>query len=679
MKALRIFLQLLFFGSVIAETSFIYNGFHNVNLSLSEESHITPDGILSLTSYSPRVIGNAFYPAPLKFKQNTSVITTPTISFSTTFVVSISPMYTEIGGHGLAFILSSTKDLQGCLSNEYLGLPNDTSIAKFSTHLLAVEFDVVQNIELSDINDNHVGIDINSLISNISEPAAYFSGGSSNQNLSIDLKSGAPFQAWIEYSGEEKLMNVTISPLGIRRPDRPLISFPLDLSSLIDEYMYVGFSASTGMLSAAHNVLGWSFRIDGRAEDLKSSKIPSLVKAKNLVHSKAFVVGIALASVTLFLLMISGALQVARRLKHEDDLLEEWEVEYGAHKFRYSELLKATGKFEERNLIGRGGFGCVYRGVIRSTGLEVAIKKVAHDSRQGMKEFVAEITSMGRLRHRNLVGLHGWCRRNDELLLVYDFIPNGSLDKLLYNQPKKILTWEQRYKILIGVAEALLYLHEECDQRVIHRDVKSSNVLIDADLNARLGDFGLSKIYDHGINPQTTHIVGTLGYLAPEFTRTAKATTSLDVYSYGALMLEVACGRRPIEPQKNALELVLVDWVRELHSQKAILRAIDPLLDFYNPVEAELVLSLGLLCSHPLPHCRPSMRRVVQFLLGDATLPHLPSDVHLELPGLVRESLDAHTSFSELSSSRMTSLKSISTSSSSLDKNSVNQVSGITS
>ncbi|XP_042496072.1 L-type lectin-domain containing receptor kinase S.4-like [Macadamia integrifolia] len=508
-------------------------------------------------------------------------------------------MYPEIGGHGIAFILSSTKDLHGCLSKHYLGLPNDTSIAKFSTHMLAVEFDIVQNFELSDINDNHIGIDINSLISNVSEPAAYFIGGSSNQNLSIDLKSGAPFQAWIEYIGKEKLMNVTISPLRIRRPDRPLISFPLDLSSVIDEYMYVGFSASIGLLSAAHGVLGWSFRIDERAEDLKSSKLPSLVKDKNLVHRKGFVVGIALASVTLVLLMISG-----------------WEVEYGAHRFKYLDLLTATNKFEERNITGRGGFGCVYRGVIRSTGLEVAVKKVAHDLRQGMKEFVAEITSMGTLRHRNL-----------------------------------------RYKILIGVAEALLYLHEECDQRVIHRDVKSSNVLIDADLNAKLGDFGLSKIYDHGINPQMTHTVRTLGYLAPEFTRTAKATTGSDAYSYGALMLEMACGRRPIEPQKNTLELVLVDWVRELHSQKEILRAIDHLLEFYNPVEAELVLSIGLLCSHPLPHCRPSMRRVVQFLLGDATLPILPPDVHLELPGLVRDSLDAKPSFSDLSSSRMTSLK----------------------
>ncbi|XP_030941610.1 L-type lectin-domain containing receptor kinase IV.2-like [Quercus lobata] len=236
----------------------------------------------------------------------------------------------------------------------------------------------------------------------------------------------------------------------------------------------------------------------------------------------------------------TGAFHVLHKIRNVNEILEEWEIKYGAHRFRYSELFFATRGFAERNLIGSGGFGKVYRGMIPSTGLEVAIKRVAQDSSQGMKEFVAEITSMGRLRHRNLVQLYGWCQRQDELLLVYDYVPCGSLDKLLFEndrQKKKILTWEKRYKILNGVAQALLYLHEECDQKVVHRDVKPSNVLIDANLYARLGDFGLARIYEHGNNSQTTHIVGTLGYMAPELTRTGKATTSTDVYGYGILML----------------------------------------------------------------------------------------------------------------------------------------------
>ncbi|XWS54465.1 hypothetical protein CRYUN_Cryun10bG0091600 [Craigia yunnanensis] len=276
---------------------------------------------------------------------------------------------------------------------------------------------------------------------------------------------------------------------------------------------------------------------------------------------------------------------------------------------------------------------------------------------------------MGQLRHRNLVHLHGWCRKQDELLLVYDYFPNGSLDKFLFEDAPlkgKKLTWDQRYKILTGVAQALLYLHEECNQRVVHRDVKPSNVLIDEDLNAKLGDFGLARTYEHDNNPQTTHIVGTLGYLAPELTRTGKATTSTDVYGYGTLMLEVASRRRPFEPQNNAKELLLVDWVRELHSQGEITRAIDPTLDNYCSGEAELVLPLGLLCCHPHPNYRPTMRRVVQFLLGDATLAPLPHDIHVEVPMAITEDSDSLADDSDPSCRRMTSSQS--NSSTSFDK-----------
>ncbi|KAK9266426.1 hypothetical protein L1049_005499 [Liquidambar formosana] len=404
------------------------------------------------------------------------------------------------------------------------------------------------------------------------------------------------------------LLNVTISPPGISRPYRPLISFPVDLSLVLNEYMYIGFSASTGLLAACYNMLGWSFRIWGKSTRFK------------VVYRKGFAVSITLASVTLALLVISGAAHVLRTIRNGDEILKDWEVEYGARRFKYSELFSVTGGFGERNLIGSGGFGRVFKGVVPSTGLEVAIKRISHGSCQGMREFVAEITSIGRLRHRNLVHLHGWCRTQGELLLVYDYIPNGSLDKLLFDndhKKKKILTWEQRHSILINIAQALLYLHEECDQRVIHRDVKPSNVLIDADLNAKLGDFGLARIYEHGINPQTTHIVGTLGHLAAKVTRSGKSTTNIDVFSFEVLMLKVACGRRPIEPHKNAQELQLVDWVRELHLQQEITRAIDPTLNEYDPDQAKLVLSLGLICFHPHPGYRPSLRRSFLLIKSD--------------------------------------------------------------
>jgi serine/threonine protein kinase len=242
-----------------------------------------------------------------------------------------------------------------------------------------------------------------------------------------------------------------------------------------------------------------------------------------------------------------------------------------------------------------------------------------------MKEFVAEIASMGRLRHRNLVQLLGYCRRKGELLLVYDYMPNGSLDKFLFCNEKPNLDWPRRYQILRGVGSALLYLHEEWQQVVLHRDVKASNVLLDGDLNGRLGDFGLAKFHDHGSTPQTTNVVGTVGYLAPEITRTGKATTSSDVFAFGTFMLEVVCGRRPVESERPPEEVVLVDWVLECWKRGAILGTVDPRLNVnYEVKEVELVLKLGLLCTHRTPAARPSMRQVVQFLEGDATLPDIP-------------------------------------------------------
>ncbi|KAG9138242.1 hypothetical protein Leryth_001455 [Lithospermum erythrorhizon] len=638
MKAFYMFLlQLLFAGALSLNFSFTHNGFLKANLSLYGDSYVTPDGILTITNDSTKIQGHAFYPLPIQMKESSdAIINSSALAFSTTFVFSIKPKYPGLGGHGFSFVLFNTKEPKGSLGNQFLGLPFNSSITKPSTCFLAVEFDTVQNYEFGDLNDNHVGIDICSLTSSGSQAAAYYLDDATNNNISIILKNGDTIQAWIEYyynSQEKMQLNVTISPLGVQKPKKPLISLPVDLSTIIGEFMYVGFSASTGVLAEAHDILGWSFRTGGTAQDLALSQLPSFDQRPKqaMRHMKGFVIGITTTTLVLAVFAVYGAINILRRVNPMNETLEDWEMEYGTRRFRYSELHSATKGFVEESVIGTGGFGKVYKGVISSSGLEVAIKKVAHDSRQGMREFVAEITSMGHLRHRNLVQLHGWCRRQDELLLVYDYVPNGSLDNLLYNTQLIVLTWDQRHNILVGIAQGLLYLHEECNQLILHRDVKPSNVLIDEDLNPKLGDFGLARIYEHGIYPQTTHIVGTLGYLAPELTKTGRATAATDVYGYGALMLEVVCGRRPIEPQCVAEEVVLVDWVRELHFQGEINRAVHPSMVGKNNVyEIELMLNLGLLCTHAQPEYRPSMRRVVEVLVGDSELPTFPPDLNIE-------------------------------------------------
>jgi serine/threonine protein kinase len=584
-------------------------------------ANINPAGVLELTNTTQRMLGHALYPFPLQFKNSSN---NSTFSFSTTFVVSIVPLYPLLGGHGIAFLLTPFKGLQGALSSPYLGLFNDSSNGKDYNHIFAVELDTVRDFEFDDIDDNHVGVDINSLISNTAATAGYRTGNGTVQEF--DLKAQKSIQCWIDFDGAENRLNVSVVPGGMPKPDRPLISFHVMLSDVLLDNMYVGFSASTGLLSSAHRVLGWSFRMNGPAQDLELSKLPQITSADSMVKTRRFTVGVSIAAVSITFVAILAAVHLIRRIRQRE-VIEEWELEYGPHRFPYNELKVATKGFRDEELLGFGGFGSVYKGVIPSTRLEVAVKRISHESKQGVREFIAEIASIGQLRHRNLVRLQGWCRHKAELLLVYDYMPNGSLDKHLFESTENILSWAQRYTILKGVASALLYLHEEWEQRVVHRDVKASNVLLDADLNGRLGDFGLARLYEHGSNPHTTRVVGTLGYLAPELTRTGKATASTDVFGFGALLLEVACGRKPIEPKRSPEELVLVDWVWELHFKGKLLHAVDPrLLNDYSVEEVELVLRLGLLCSHPHPEARPSTRQVVQMLAGDKPLPVLPSE-----------------------------------------------------
>ncbi|XP_030965344.1 L-type lectin-domain containing receptor kinase IV.1-like [Quercus lobata] len=608
------------------DVNFIYNGFHQANLHLDGIAKIHPNGLLQLTNTSNQQVGYAFHPLPLKFNTTSTSSLTPSLSFSTNFVFAIVPQIPNLGGHGLTFTISPSWDFTHAVTSQFLGLFNSKDDGLPANHILAIELDTLLNPELLDINKNHVGIDVNGVISVESAPASYIPN-KEGKNISLDLLSGNPMHLWIDYDEAEKLLNVTLAPTSSSRPDQPLLSRPIDLSRVLLDSMYIGFTAATGGATSDHYILGWSFNKSGQAQSLDVSKLPSLPRLRKRKVKVGQVIMILLVAVLLVivLIMIIGAAYISRRKKYEE-LREEWEREYGPHRFIYKNLYKATKGFSDKGLLGSGGFGKVYRGILPSSNVQIAVKRVSHDSKQGLKEFVAEIISMGRLRHRNLVQLLGYCRRRGELLLVYDYMPNGSLDKFLYDNEKPNLNWIQRFRILRGVASGLLYLHEEWEQVVLHRDVKASNVLLDAELNGRLGDFGLARLYDHGTNPQTTHVVGTVGYLAPELTRTGRATTCTDVFAFGAFMLEVACGRRPID-RRLPEEVILVDWVFGCWKKGAILDASDPRLEGnYVMEEMELVLKLGLLCSHSMPAARPSMRQVMQFLDGNADLPELPYD-----------------------------------------------------
>ncbi|CAN6447214.1 unnamed protein product [Victoria cruziana] len=626
----RLLLLLLVPQPNIAATStansFIYNnGFNKAGLLLFDESVVSPTGALQLTG-GVRALwekGHAFYGQRLSFKQPLSSAANKTVSFSTRFVFAIVTETDEFyGGNGLAFAIAPST-LSNTSGGDYLGLVRNVTNGNFSNHLFAVEFDTFQGTWLKDINDNHVGVDINGVISNNSASAAYITDDGNSER--IDLKSGQLIQAWIDYNGSEKWISVTIAPIAhSSKPTKPLISYSIDLYPVLFDSMYVGFSSGTSRMTSAHYILAWSFAINGEAQELDLSCLPKIPKNKSSWKSSKILPYSTTFSL-LFLMMIgSGAYLVYKRRKLTSETIEEWELDY-PHRLPYKDIFRATGGFSEKELLGRGGFGSVYRGLLPSNGMEVAVKKVAHDGKQGMKEFVSEVSSLGRLRHRNLVQLQGWCRRKDELLLVYEFMPNGSLDIFLFSKKERHLSWDDRFKILKGIASGLLYLHEGWEQVVIHRDVKASNVLLDAELNGKLGDFGLARLYEHGANPQTTHIVGTLGYMAPELSITGKATTSSDVFGFGAFLLEMACGRRPVEAMRPSDEVVLVSWVHTCWRRGELLSVVDERLGKkYVADEVELVLKLGVVCSQAVPEARPSMRQVVQFLNGDVPLQEVP-------------------------------------------------------
>ncbi|KAL4340147.1 hypothetical protein GQ457_08G019820 [Hibiscus cannabinus] len=619
-----ILLQTLLITFAAAEDGgFIYNGFRSANLSLDGIAGFTSNGLLKLTNETRQQSGHAFYPNLINFK---NTISGSVLSFSTTFVFAIVSQYPNLSGHGIAFVIAPTRGLPGSLPSQYLGLFNESNNGNATNHVFAVELDTIQSKEFNDINDNHVGIDINGLISNESLPAGYEDDGS-KEFKNLTLISGQRMQVWVEYDGVNKRIDVTLAPFNVPKPKTPLLSLSRDLSSIVNREMYVGFSSATGSVLTSHYVLGWSFQINGQAQELNLSQLPKLPRIGPKKRSKLLTIGLPLILVSLALAVASGVVYFIRRKRKFAEIVEDWELDYGPHRFKFKDLYMATKGFKDKELLGAGGFGRVYRGVLPSNKLEVAVKRVSHESRQGMKEFIAEIVSIGRLRHRNLVQLLGYCRRKGELLLVYDYMPNGSLDKYLYDRPEVTLNWKQRFKVIKGVASGLFYLHEEWEQVVIHRDVKASNVLLDGELNGRLGDFGLARLYDHGTDPQTTHVVGTLGYLAPEHTRTGKATPRTDVFAFGAFLLEVACGRRPIETQSQTSEdVILVDWVYSCWSKGDIQEAKDPNMGSdYVAEEVELVLKLGLVCSHSEPEARPTMRQVVQFLEGDIPFPEITS------------------------------------------------------
>ncbi|KAI3769368.1 hypothetical protein L6452_00469 [Arctium lappa] len=295
--------------------------------------------------------------------------------------------------------------------------------------------------------------------------------------------------------------------------------------------------------------------------------------------------------------------------------------------FSLQQIKSATHNFDSANKIGEGGFGPVYKGVL-SNGSEIAVKQLSARSKQGNREFVTEIGMISGLQHPNLVKLFGCCIEGKELLLVYEYLENNSLARALFGREdqKFNLDWPTRNKICMGIARGLAYLHEDSGLKIVHRDIKTSNVLLDKDLNAKISDFGLAKLDEEEKTHISTRVAGTIGYMAPEYAMSGHLTDKADVYSFGVVALEIVSGKS-ITSYRPTEFVNLFDWARTLQEQRNLLEVVDPSLGSkYSKEEAMRMLNLALLCTNPSPTLRPPMSSIVKML--DGKIPVQPPTVH---------------------------------------------------
>uniref|UniRef100_A0A5B7C6E0 non-specific serine/threonine protein kinase n=1 Tax=Davidia involucrata TaxID=16924 RepID=A0A5B7C6E0_DAVIN len=295
--------------------------------------------------------------------------------------------------------------------------------------------------------------------------------------------------------------------------------------------------------------------------------------------------------------------------------------------FSYEELAAATGGFSQGNLLGQGGFGYVHKGVLPN-GKDVAVKSLKSGSGQGEREFQAEVEIISRVHHRHLVSLVGYCIAGGQRMLVYEFVPNKTLEFHLHGKDQPTMEWATRLRIALGSAKGLAYLHEDCHPRIIHRDIKAANILLDNNYEAMVADFGLAKLSSDNYTHVSTRVMGTFGYLAPEYASSGKLTEKSDVFSYGVMLLELITGRRPVDPTSKIMEDSLVDWARPLLARALedgnYDEVLDPRLE-NNYIHHEIAHMIGCAAAS-IRHSarrRPRMSQIVRALEGDSTLEDL--------------------------------------------------------
>ncbi|KAB5534149.1 hypothetical protein DKX38_017235 [Salix brachista] len=362
-------------------------------------------------------------------------------------------------------------------------------------------------------------------------------------------------------------------------------------------------------------------KFSGTLEILSPTTLPAPSQGKKSNTAVRIIVINVVPAIGVMILVICICRFIRIRKQREKERVKIANNIEGAEslQFAFSTIQDATEDFSEKNRLGQGGFGVVYKGVLPN-GQEIAVKRLSKDSGQGDLEFKNEVLLVAKLQHRNLVKLLGFCLEGIERLLIYEFVPNSSLDHFIFDPTKRVqLNWERRYKIIGGIARGLLYLHEDSRLRIIHRDLKASNILLDEEMNPKISDFGMAWLFVvDQTQGSTSRIVGTYGYMAPEYALQGHFSVKLDVFSFGVLVLEIVTGKknsfRNRDHIKHLLSHAWRNW-REGTAQDII----DPVLSSSSATEMMRCIHIGLLCVQENATDRPTMASVV-FMLSNSSL-----------------------------------------------------------
>ncbi|KAK6926112.1 Legume lectin domain [Dillenia turbinata] len=549
--------------------------------------------------------GRALYPSPIRvLDPNTQTAASFTTTFSFQFTKSSSSDSDR--GSGLSFIIVPDEFTVG-RPGPWLGMMNDACEENYKA--VAIEFDAHQNTEFGDPNDNHIGINLGSIVSttiiNASDFGVYF-------------KDGSIHKALIVYDGTGRYLDIH---LGSNDQDlfssKSIFSGPLDIAPFLNEYMFVGFSASTGNFSQIHNIISWNFSSVSAAflkfpssETCEEKIISEDAKdKKNIFREPQSSVFIFVAVVVLSFAVLLNIYCIWSHKRKKDQnhvvLFPEGKQRprppNKPRRFTISEISSATRCFSESEILDNDSRGVLYRGTLLN-GCHVAVKRFStqflHSLSLEKRRLKKEVRCICGVRHPNLVPIRGWCYDHGETMVIYDYLPNGSLEKWLFGVGA--LPWSRRFKVIKDISEGLGYLHSK---QVSHKNINTKSVFLDISFRAVLGDYGFVLL-----GSETKRFEAMVG-------------TKLDVFDFGVLVLEIVSGRR----RSECGEMDLLDLAWKMHETGEKERVVDRRMgSVVNLEQAVRVMDIGLLCTLNESKGRPSMDEVVGFLNSDIPIPELP-------------------------------------------------------